>query len=238
VKLSGAQQATGEIIVFLDCDLTPVHGSFYDLVSPLFEEKQVASAGHTYFPLINFISKAYSLFWYFPLYRDPQTLGKHQAHASNLALKREWFTKTGFEVQHGGFKVCCFLLAQRLKNENRIISHPDVWFKHELWNNTLSFFIWRATVAGRDHDKKFAIKHTTNRPTRLKAAVKSLLSDIKRVYSRHIKYHRLVQLSFFPAILSFFISICFFSILRITQAISALSPLKKKLEFAPDNFTT
>ena len=238
MKNEAAKRASGEIIVFLDCDLRPTGGAFGSLVEPLFKKSQVASCGHTYFPLKDFMSKSYSLFWFFPLHARAETLGKNQLHASNVAFDKKWFLKTGFEMQYGGFKVSCFLISQRLKDEGYVISHPDVWFEHELWNHSLRFFIWRAAVAGRDHDKKFAIRHSMKRWPRLKAAGRSLAYDIKRVYVKHIKYYRDVKLTPTTATLSFLFSCCFFFLLRLNQAKSGLTPLRKNMEVVPRNFIT
>ena len=238
MKNIAANKAVGEVVVFLDCDLTPTHGSFKELVEPVYRENQVVSCGHTFFPTKNFISKSYSLFWYFPLYHNLKTIGKNQLHASNVVVNKDWFLKTGFEMQHGGFKVCCFLLAQRVRKEGYSIQHPDVWFQHELWNPSVNFFIWRALVGGRDHDKKFAIINSKCHFVRLNAAGKSLIQDIKRVYNRHINFRHTVQLRRGEAILSFFFSVCFFSLLRASQAKSALFALNNNPEVVPRNFIT
>jgi len=238
MKNGAANQARGETVVFLDCDLKPKHGSFKDMVEPVYREGQVASCGYVFFPTKNFISKSYSLFWYFCLYYHLKTIGKNQLYANNCVFNKDWFLKTGFEVQHGGFKVCCFLLGERLKKEGYTIQHPDVWFQHELWNPSISFFIWRALVGGRDHDKKFAISNSKSSLSRLNAAGKGLIQDIKRVYKRHIKFRQTVQLTRAAAILSFIFSVCFFSLLRASQAKSALSALNNNPEVVPRNFIT
>lgn len=238
MKNAAANQAKGEIVVFLDCDLTPIHGSFKDLVEPLYSGDQVASNGYTCFPANNFISKMYVLFWFFPIYHQIETLGKYQLFVSNVAFKKDWFLKTGFEVQHGGFKVCCSLLAQRLKREGYDLNHPDVWFRHEVWNHSINFFIWRAIVAGRDHDKKFSIRYSKRKRDRIKAVGKSFLLDIKRIYRRHTNYHQVVGLNRFQAMLSFCIGILFFFLLRLSQAKAALSILNNNIEVVPSNFIT
>ncbi|NQZ54191.1 MAG: glycosyltransferase [Piscirickettsiaceae bacterium] len=238
MKNSAANQAKGEIIVFLDCDLTPIHGSFKDLVEPLYSGDQVASNGYTCFPANNFISKMYALFWYFSIYHKLETLDKYQLHVSNFAVRKDWFLPLGFDVQRGGFKVCCYLLAQRLKQEGYDISRSDVWFQHELWNHSIKFFIWRAIVAGRDRDKKFSIRYSKKKYDRVKAAVKFFLLDIKRIYRRHINYRHVVGLNRFQAILSFCVGILFFSLLRTSQVKAALSAFNNNIEVVPCKFIT
>lgn len=238
MKNAGANKAVGEIVVFLDCDLKPIKGSFDELVRPLYKKGQVASCGKAFFPLKSFLAKSYSLFWFFPIYYQPETFDKYQLVMSNAVFNREWFLQTSLDVNQGGFKVCCYLLAQRLKEEGHVLHHPDVWLEHELWNSSLKFFIWRAVVAGRDHDKKVLIKQSKNRSFRLKASIKSWLLDIKRVCRRHVKYYGTVKFNFVQALGSMFIGFCFFTLLRASQFKAALSAENKQTEIVPKGFVS
>jgi len=238
MKNAGANKAAGKIVVFFDCDLKPIQGSFDELIRPLYEKGQVASCGGTCFPLNDFLSKSYSLFWFFPIWQQMDSVDKYQLLVSNVAFRAEWFLQTGFDMKSGGFKVCCYLLAQRLKAEGRVLHHPDVWFEHEVWNSSLKFFIWRAVVAGRDHDKKVLTIHSRNRLWRLRAAVKSWLLDIKRLYRRSVQYNGLVKFNFIQAISSILLGICFFTLLRSSQFKAALSPENNQRETVPKGFVS
>ncbi|MES9898027.1 MAG: glycosyltransferase [Sedimenticola sp.] len=238
MKNIGAQQAKGEIIAFLDSDLTPVYGTFADLIAPLFKDKQVASCGHAFFPDDNFLSKSYSLFWFFPIYHEMNSLSKNSLYANSIVFNRDWFLKNMFETQCGGLRVSCYLQAQHLKQEGYTINHPDVWFEHALWNSTFGFFIWRAFVSGRDANKKQTIINSKSRIIRLKNATKSFLLDIRRIYKRHITYRHNVNMGYFQTVASFFIGIVFFFLLRSSQLLSILKPVNNKRETIPNNYIT
>lgn len=237
MKIAGAAIAQGEILVFLDSDLTPAIGSFFDLVKPLYNETAVAVSGYASFPSNSFISRAYAMFWMFPIFNQPETMGKYQLVANSCAFKRDWFLKNLFPTEQGGLRAACSLISSKLKQEGHALYHPNVWFYHELWNDNWRFFIWRALVMGRDADKKQGCKVSLSRISRAKHALKSIITDTTRLLSRHAKYYKTIGLPAWQMPASLFLGSVFWLLVRVSQTISALKSFDAKQEKIPAEFT-
>jgi len=237
MKNAGAHLSSGEILVFLDSDLTPAIGSFHDLVQPLYDETAVAVSGYASFPSDAFISRAYSLFWMFPIFNQPETMGKYQLVANSCAFRRDWFLQKPFATDLGGLRTACSLVSARLKREGHKLHHPNVWFYHELWNDSWRFFIWRAMVMGRDADKKHSHRISSSRFSRVSHALKSLTHDMSRLMKRHVKYHHVTGLPSWQVPASLLVGAAFWLLVRSSQAIAALSRFNSRPEKIPTEFT-
>jgi hypothetical protein len=238
MKNAGALVAQGELLVFLDSDLEPVSGSFNDLVQPLFDHNEVAVSGYASFPVESFISRAYSLFWIFPIFNRSETMGKYQLVANSCAFRRDWFLQKPFQTNLGGLRTACKLMSMRLKQEGRTLHHPNVWFHHELWNDSWRFFVWRALVMGRDADKKQAYEFSPLKVTRISKAFKSIFFDIGRLIKRHLRYYKSVELPLWQVPFSFLMGAAFWLIVRSSQMVSASKSLNNQLEKTPAEFTS
>lgn len=236
MKNAGATLSSGEILVFLDSDLTPAIGSFYDLVQPLYAETAVAVSGYASFPSDSFISRAYSLFWMFPIFNQPETMGKYQLVANSCAFRRDWFLQKPFATDLGGLRTACSLISARLKQEGRVLHHPNVWFYHELWNDSWRFFVWRAMVMGRDADKKQGHKASSSKLSRAYHALKAMTHDMTRLMKRHIKYHHLIGLPLWQVPASLLVGVIFWLIVRTTQTTAALCRFNSRQEKIPSEF--
>lgn len=238
MKNAGAQIAKGEFLVFLDSDLVAVDGSLNDLLKPVVQKKCIASCGYTFFPTESFLERCYAIFWMFPIYKFPETLGVRQLLVSNTVVHREWFIENGSFLQIGGFKVSCALLARAIERDGHSIAHPDVWFRHALWNSSLRFFIWRALVTGRDADKKQAHGTHGERWLRAKGALRNYRMDIGRLYKRHLRYGHQVGLGSLGILPSFLIGTFFYTLVRGAQLFAALRPVNTAFELVPDKYIT
>jgi hypothetical protein len=236
MKNAGASLSKGELLVFLDSDLTPAIGRFYDLVQPLYEKTTVAVSGYASFPADAFISRAYSLFWMFPIFNQPETMGKYQLVANSCAFKRDWFLQKPFSTDIGGLRTACSLISARLKQEGHVLHHPNVWFYHELWNDSWRFFIWRALVMGRDADKKQGHKVSFNKSLRIKHALKSIYFDMSRLTKRHVKYYNAIGLPLWQVPASYLVGAAFWLVVRASQLISAFRKYNSKQEKIPTEF--
>jgi hypothetical protein len=236
MKNAGANLSSGEILVFLDSDLTPAIGCFYDLVQPLYDETAVALSGYASFPSDTFISRAYSLFWMFPIFNQPETMGKYQLVANSCAFRRDWFLQKPFATDLGGLRTACSLVSARLKQEGHILHHPNVWFYHELWNDSWRFFVWRAMVMGRDADKKQSHKVSSSKFSRINHALKSMAHDMARLIKRHVKYYNVIGLPLWQVPASFLVGAAFWLLVRSSQTMAAFRPFNYRQEKIPSEF--
>lgn len=236
MKNAGANVSRGDVLVFLDSDLVPVIGTFYDLVQPLYEKTTVAVSGYASFPADAFISRAYSLFWMFPIFNQPETMGKYQLVANSCAFKRDWFLQKPFSTEIGGLRTACSLISTRLIQEGHMLCHPNVWFYHELWNDSWRFFVWRALVMGRDADKKQGHKTSFNKSLRIKHVLKSIYFDMSRLMKRHVKYYNAIGLPLWQVPASYLVGVAFWLVVRASQLISAFRKYNSKQEKIPTEY--
>jgi len=238
MKNAAAEQAVGELIAFLDSDLTPCSGTFEAFVSPLYDTMQVISCGYTSFPLDTFIAKVYALNWVFPIHPFTKSIGKKALLASNFVARRDWFLSNKFETDLGGFKVACTVMSRTLTRQGYVINRPDVWFWHAVWHTSWRFFVWRALVMGRDADRKFACLGNDRRVGRIRFCLGAFVDDLRHIRSRHRLYGRGAGLSSAGMILSVCAGSLFYMLVRSAQFSSALRAVNRDVEWIPGRFVT
>jgi len=236
MKNAGANIAKGEILVFLDSDLTPAIGTFFDFIQPLYDKAAVAVSGYASFPADNFIGRVYSLFWMFPIFNQPETMGGYQLFANSCAFKKEWFQKNNFPVELGGLRVACHVMSDRLKESGLTLHHPNVWFFHDLWSDSWQFFTWRALVMGRNADKKYSYKVSSLKSSRIKYALKNFHYDMTRLIRRHVRYYKTIDLPAWQVPASLLLGFIFWVLVRGSQIISSLHLVNFKQEKIPAKF--
>ena len=237
IKNEGAKISRGDIIVFLDSDLKPFIGTFYELIRPLLNDSVVAVSGSSCFPINNFMSLAYSLFWHFPLSTDKmQAFRKYHLFANSCAFKREWFLKKPFPTNEGGYRVSCYLLSMRIKKEGLFVKYPRVWFYHELWNSSWDYFLWRAWIGGADSDKKFYNLNSFSKFRRVNNALFLLLFDFVRITNKHFQYYKQHKSSIWKAPFTFFVGIFYFMIVRFSQIVSSCQKVNSRKITMPRKF--
>jgi len=149
-KNAGARLSAGEIKIFLDCDVVPEPG-WLDAILDSFEDPRVAAvAGETYIEYANFTSKAFALFWFFPL-RDPSEdlCPATFFHANNVAFRAGIFAQHPFP-EIDTYRGQCTILGDTLRTKGHglfvqkraRVSHP---YPQGIW-----YFVARALNNGRD----------------------------------------------------------------------------------------
>jgi hypothetical protein len=149
-KNFGAAQTEADIVVLLDCDIIPERGWLASMLEA-FDQKNVdVVAGETYVALAGWYSRAFALFWFFPL-RDPSTqleIGTF-FHANNVAFRRPVFRRFNFP-ELDAYRAQCSVLGKTLQQAGFPIyvqkkaraSHPT---PRGIW-----YFLARALHTGRD----------------------------------------------------------------------------------------
>ncbi len=236
MKNAGAQIAAGQLLVFLDSDLVPVCGDFSDLLAPVIENKCMVACGHTFFPTDTFLERCYAVFWMFPIFKFPETIGKYQLFVSSTVVPKQWFIEFGSFPQVGGLRASCTLFSRALQRAGYSIAHPDVWFRHALWDDRVSFFIWRALAMGRNADKKQAHASGLGWRSRAAGAARHFRMDIGRLFKRHVRYGRKVGLGPLGCLASFSIGVGFFTLVRSAQLVEAIKPVGTAVERVPEKY--
>jgi hypothetical protein len=116
LKNHGAAAAAGAIVVFLDSDAIPEPGWLEGILSPFADPAVHVVAGHAYIQPDSLYSKAFALWWFFPLRARPQPPAP-VAHffANNVAFRRATFLAHPFSPVEGTSRGACVELAKSLR---------------------------------------------------------------------------------------------------------------------------
>jgi hypothetical protein len=98
-KNEGAQQARGEIIVFLDSDVIPEERWLEGLLSAFSDPQVQVVAGATYIAPTTIYQTAFAAFWFFPPRSSAEGLAPaRELFGNNIAFRREVFLANQFPV--------------------------------------------------------------------------------------------------------------------------------------------
>ena len=194
-KNFGAQQCDTELIVFLDSDVIPERGWLAGLLEA-FEDPEVQVVhGNVYIDMQGLYSKAFALFWFFPLRAEEDGLYQttYSAPANNVAFRRATFE--AFEYpSRPTFRGQCGVLSRSLRDHGIAtycqlkshVSHPPP--------NGLRHFVNRAVCTGHD----WVLRRRLNpekRDASLVAASKWYRRQLRRSQKRIATGYREVSLS-------------------------------------------
>ncbi|MEM0962008.1 MAG: glycosyltransferase family 2 protein [Bacteroidota bacterium] len=153
MKNAGAEEATGDYILFLDSDVVPEPGWLDGILGPLARDYVDAVGGYCYIDPEGLVGRAFTLSWFF----DPPASGggirqTRVLFANNMVLSRELFLRYQFPpMAEGVCRRSCVTLSHTMvddgvglyKNPKARISHPAP--------NGLSHILTRAMSEGRDN---------------------------------------------------------------------------------------
>jgi hypothetical protein len=162
-KNLGGRLGEVDLAILLDCDVVPEPGWLQAMLDAFDDPKVGVVAGETYIEYKTFYSKAFALFWFFPL-RDPSTDLQATTffHANNVAFRSEIFAAWPFP-DLPTYRGQCTVLGHTLREKGvgiyvqkrARVSHPVPL--------SIKYFIGRALNNGRDEVLVDAIVHRRNR---------------------------------------------------------------------------
>jgi|SRR5215203_980728 len=191
-KNFGARQSSTDVIIFLDSDVIPERGWLVGLLQALQNPDIQVVCGNAYISLESLYSKAFALFWFFPLRSQESGLVRttsDYSKANNIAFRREVFEAFQYPSLPT-FRGQCGALRRTLGDHGvdtflqrgSRVSHPAP--------NGLRHFINRAVCTGYD----MVLVH---RPQRSKRANSLAISSKKwnwrhprrslKQYRRHLR---------------------------------------------------
>lgn len=191
LKNQGAQQAHGEIVVFVDSDVIPEPGWLKNLLIPFDDPGVQCVAGSAYIDPRDTYSRAFALFWFFPLRPEGDTLVPAcNFWANNVAFRRETILAHPFPAIKGSSRGSCILLAEQLgaagitiwSNSAARVSHPAP--------QRGAHFVRRALAQGRD--RILRAKGWQSSPL---APMAIFARNLARGSGRILLYHRRVGLT-------------------------------------------
>jgi len=150
-KNHGAREAAGGILVFLDSDAIPEPGWLEALLAPFADPEIAVVAGQAHIQADSVYSKAFALWWFFPLRASTESLQPtRDFFANNVAFRRPTFLAHPFIPIRDTSRGACLGLAANLhlagitiwRASAARVSHPSP----RGWRH----FMLRALAQGRD----------------------------------------------------------------------------------------
>jgi len=149
-KNYGANIARHDLVMFLDSDVVPEPDWLRTLLSSFHDPNVAIACGNTYIDTKNIYSKAFALFWFFPLRsKQAELLPSPYFFANNVVFRRDLFLRYKFpDLPY--LRGQCTALARALTDDGHKIyiqngarvSHPPP--------NGLAHFVKRALCEGHD----------------------------------------------------------------------------------------
>lgn len=230
-KNVGAALAKGDVVVFLDSDVIPQDGWLAGLLDALADPAVEVVGGNTSIELDSFVSRAFALFWFFPLRTGKSGLRpSNHFFANNVAFRRELIRSMPFPrlpVLRGS----CTILAQQLlaeghairMNESCRVTHPPP--------NGYAHVFRRAMAQGHDDLLLGNLREPHRYQTRLANALWRFRKRVKRAAKRIRKEYREVGLSPLGALGAGLIAANYFAFYLVGLVVSLVSP-----DFVPRRF--
>lgn len=152
VKMLGAEQATGEIVVYYDCDCWYEPHWLRSLLTPFSERSDVdVVAGETITRGVGPYRTAMALTYIFPQYSGRKTLTPSEHYyLNNVAFRRSFLLSHPIPLDLPLYRGNCAIHANELLQQGYTIwQQPAARATHPP-PETLQFFIWRFLLIGHD----------------------------------------------------------------------------------------
>ena len=191
-KNRGAREAAAEIVVYLDSDVIPEDNWLISLLTPFADSNVQVVSGNSYLTATGPYSKAFALFWFFPLRArnavfEPRTV----FFANNVAFRREVILQHPFVPVAGTTRGWCLALAHRLRRDGIVIYHNSAARVSHPAPFGLSHFVNRALAQGRD---RHLMRKALNKGSFLRTFPNVAMLPLRAVW-RILRHRRQVSLS-------------------------------------------
>ena len=133
LKNLAAEQASGDLLVFVDSDVIPEPGWLPELLRSFDDADVKVVGGNAYIEPAGIWGKTFALAWFFPLRaHEPALVRRETFFANNVAFRREVFERFPFPEAPGTARGACVRLGWSLRdhgiaiyrNESAQVSHP------------------------------------------------------------------------------------------------------------------
>lgn len=232
LKNAAVLQARAEIVLFLDADSVPQPGWLAKMLAPFEDPEVIIVNGFTALAHDDFLSRCYALFWIFPLARgDERFAAKRSLNVNNSAFRRSWITAHPFP-ENNGFKVSCSILWHEVMRRGVCFRRVDALALHKPPRG-IRFLVWRAMVAGRDNDRRYAILKSPRRGRRLVHAVRRICSSEWRALRRIFGQGGHVGMPFWERPAAFVVASAFHGLTFLSQTVAAAGLVADRVERVP-----
>lgn len=168
LKNDAAEYCLGDIIIFLDSDVSPNHDWLKQLLEPFEKNKDIkVIAGRTELNAKNRLQRGQQLVTFFDNFKEAAPLSSvNTFFANNAAFKKEIFLSYKFPINDSSARSSCVQLSNTLTQNNILIwkQHRAVVLHRAVM--TLSELFIRCIAEGRD----YVVRHDQRNPSIFKRA--------------------------------------------------------------------
>lgn len=186
IKNLGAEQANGDIVIFVDTDVLPEDGWLRSMLRPFNDPTVGVVAGNTYVKPDTAYSQAFSLFWLFPLRANDDGMEETiRGFANNLAVRRDVFLTRKFPDEVT-FRWQAGKLLKSLRSDGVGIRFQPAAKTSHLPPYGIYPFVSRALCQG--HDMYIVGRTEDSRSSGLKLAFWCFIGEFRNGLSRIHEY--------------------------------------------------
>jgi hypothetical protein len=221
LKNYGATHVQSDVLVFLDSDVIPETGWLETLLEAIKQPGVDVVGGNTYIRPDTLFTKAFALFWFFPMRTQSNALvpSKH-FFANNVAFRKAVFNSHPFPC-HKKFRGQCVDLAQQLCEQGHgLFLHQGARVDHPPPNGVYHFII-RALCAGYDQVMIAPDYHV--RPS-VRTALHHFRTQARDARKRIQAHRREVDLGPLSALCAQGIAMAYFGCMFVGECITLASP--------------
>ena len=227
-KNSGATQARGHILIFIDSDVVPEAGWLANMLAPMNDSGCQVVAGHAYLDPHGLLGRTFALVWFFPLRSDIAHVGTASWFFANcVAFRRECFLAHPYVLIAGSARGACTRLANELTaagipillNTAAQVSHPAP--------NGLRHLFLRGIAQGRDELLKSQLQHRSGLAS-LGHSVAWICRWELRALKKIILHHRRVRLPLWQVPAALLIASTYWLLFPIGDIATRLFPQRMK----------
>ena len=152
LKNYGADSSQGNIIIFLDSDVTCNTSWLENILRPFQENEHIqVVAGRTELEALSTIQQSQTLVTFFDNYKKIESMSiTENFFANNVAFKKELFQKYKFPINHKTTRTSCTQLAINLSRDGIDIYKQHHAIVHHRSAHNLSELLFRSFIEGRD----------------------------------------------------------------------------------------
>lgn len=221
LKNFGTTQTEADFLVFIDSDVIPEPGWLVALLG-VFEQPGVdVVCGNTYIDTHDLYTRAFALFWFFPLRASGSELIRTERFfANNVVFRKEIFDKHPFPVSAKLRGQCADLARQLVKEDIGLYLHQGARVYHPPPHGLLHF-IKRALCAGHDYT---VIARESGRCTAVKIAARRCLYQTREAVERCRNHRAEVNLGKAGSIAAMGIAASYFGLVFAGECLTMVAP--------------
>lgn len=231
MKNIGVQHSKGEMLVFLDSDVIPCDNWLENLLATFDTNPDIRFAGGTtYIDPVNLYSKAFALFWFFPLPPTrAETAVTTEFFANNFACYRSVLEEIPFPKDPRRFRTQCQSLVLALRengidfyrNTRCIVSHPAP--------NGFLHFIHRGFCQGSD---RYWFNKFHHRSLSFKVSLKRYWHQVLQSVKNPVNLRKAVQLPVWQIPAAMLIGVTYYTLCLLGELITIAKPGFVKKNFS------